>query len=76
MPAKAGIQECQLKLLDSGFCRNDDKEESVLVQSFPNTLIPCVSAYRHGLKSALFMPILDNTERIGMRRRDTCREIL
>jgi hypothetical protein len=40
MPAKAGIQECQLKLLDSGFCRNDDKEESVLVQSFLKVQTP------------------------------------
>jgi hypothetical protein len=35
MPAEAGIQESQLKPLDSGFRRNDEKRESVLVQSFP-----------------------------------------
>jgi hypothetical protein len=35
-PVQAGIQEGLLKPLDSGFRRNDDKGENVLVQSFPN----------------------------------------
>jgi hypothetical protein len=41
MPAKAGIQESSLKPLDSGFRRNAEKGEGVLVQSFPNMKIAC-----------------------------------